>query len=557
MLRLFLLFITLGITSGVIGAEPQRKTPNSELGAAVSFLSGLPPEVQLHTRFFSTYAVPEELREKAVLTLSFVCHSLIGPGQSEDTAVGAYYPLAVAKGDKFEPRTLVPGSQTLYYIDLRWFNWSAKAWDEAARQDAYFDVLWLKPENAALANSVLRADWFIAHATDPTYQQDRDEKRILFREFLYANTVPPKTIEEFRKTWGVDAADLQKRQLQFGSLVTTNTTVSLRNRILAFARTPYGNYCETSDVKNDVGVRDYKNNIPLNKPIPSKRDASETITNNAVGLQVYDLYDGAGNSVEFADATVVRDRSKNDVRVKTMRSCITCHSAGLIPTENVSEEDLRQGVFINIKDYNDKLKFERVYLSGGAADIIDDGQRIFEKAMMRVNGLDPVQNTKNYEEIMEWYEEPVGLKQAALECGLSEQEYRIICDQEVSGNLASLVKYNRPIVRSKWDIANQDGVPGEYVRSMLLIHSISYDQFLKELGLQKVVDIPVEPVKANHVYAVTAFQAYLDDGKTLVTVPEKTQILLLTTEDQNGVSWSRVQFNGNSFWVKSDRVKHE
>jgi len=86
--------------------------------------------------------------------------------------------------------------------------------------------------------------------------------------------------------------------------------VSLRNRILALARTPYGNYCETSDVKNDVGVRDYKNNIPLNKPIPVKRDASETITNNAVGLQVYDLYDGAGNSVEFADATVVRDRSR-------------------------------------------------------------------------------------------------------------------------------------------------------------------------------------------------------------------------------------------------------
>lgn len=116
--------------------------------------------------------------------------------------MGAYYPIAKVDADKFVPMTQVPGSNTLYYIDLRWFNWSAAAWEEAARQDAYFDILWVDPNLQGISSYVLRADWFIAHVTDPTYQVDREEKKVLHREFLYAKVNKPLNIEDFRKVWG-------------------------------------------------------------------------------------------------------------------------------------------------------------------------------------------------------------------------------------------------------------------------------------------------------------------------------------------------------------------
>ena len=72
------------------------RTPQSEVEDAILFLSKLPKEDAQYIRFFSTYAIPTDRRDNAVLTLSFILHSLVGLDRNNPDSgnAGAYYPLA-------------------------------------------------------------------------------------------------------------------------------------------------------------------------------------------------------------------------------------------------------------------------------------------------------------------------------------------------------------------------------------------------------------------------------------------------------------------------------
>src|SRR5690554_2926799 len=70
----------------------ELKTPQSEVEDAIVFLSKIPEEDRIFTRFFTTYAIPKEKREDRILTLSFIIHSLVGPATTENSYLGGVYP---------------------------------------------------------------------------------------------------------------------------------------------------------------------------------------------------------------------------------------------------------------------------------------------------------------------------------------------------------------------------------------------------------------------------------------------------------------------------------
>lgn len=540
-------------------APEKLVSPATELKAALDFLysknaQGIPrfDEYTIQNiRFFTTFTLPDKLRKEAPLTLSFVCHSLIGPNEVEKRGIaGGYYPLAVQRGEEIEYTRAVPGSDTLFWINLEEFNWTAEAWEKAALQDGYFISQALnyadyKHATHNIGNIILRADWFISHTTDVTYQSDRKEKNVLYWTFLYAKAKKnPKTLDEFRKVWGVDTKALQEQGLQYGTLVTRSKTVSRHNRILNSARSSYGNYYETSDVLFEEGERNYVDNIPLNKPEPKVSDANEAITNNIVGMQVYDLFDGEGKQITDANGGIVRDNTHapDDFRVRTARSCISCHPNGILDSENSLARRLKEGVKLKIYDLADKRDVDRIYLSNRFDGVVKDGQNIYARAMSGVNGMTPEANAALYRKVMDWYEKPVTLEQAAKEVGLSEQDFIKKVRGSISGDLTDLVTTREPVSRYRWESVGVDGATGLYGQCIAMIH-----------GVLPVVQKQVVQQVVQQYYALVKYDntpVYTEGTNVFAVIPQGTKLEIVEPRNQDG--WVVVRVNGRKVWIKRE-----
>jgi hypothetical protein len=236
--------------------QPQKlKTPNSEVESFLVFLQKYEPaEDRQYIRGITTYAVPEELRPPMLTTLSFLLHSMSGPTKGEALSAGSFYPLALAEYDEEEKawdfkkiRELNKISDTMYWIDIRNYNWTPEAWESITKFDGYMLEPIIQHENNALlrlmaGNAVVRADWLVYNASLGTKQSDRDPKNIsIYRTLLYANITQPKTVQDFRAAWGLpDIAKSREIGNEFATIVTASQNVARHNRILFGYRTELG-----------------------------------------------------------------------------------------------------------------------------------------------------------------------------------------------------------------------------------------------------------------------------------------------------------------------------
>lgn len=296
--------------------------------------------------------------------LSFVIHSL-------------------SYGLNIFPPEYTPVSETLMYVDIRNYGWTPEAWDIISLADPYFVEPAISYERATALQlltidrtsdkqkkirgfPIVRADWFITHLTDTSKQVDIDEKAVpLYYVLLYAETGIPKNIDEYRKFWAIDPKVLQSKQGRLnGHLVVDGKSgVAIHNRQLVRARTNIGYHYETSDVKNSVKDRDFIEILQEGVLTRDVKDASEIITSNFVGMQVYFLTDGKGNRVEEGAGSVVSNKLHSvDTRVKTARSCMECHSYGLNKAENSWEKVLSNNLLkLKNTDYEKAKKAQAFY----------------------------------------------------------------------------------------------------------------------------------------------------------------------------------------------------
>lgn len=467
--------------------QANKKILTQEAEDAINFLQDYTTSEEYeHIRFFSTYAIPEDKRNDAILTLSFVCHSLTGLGPT----LGGYYPLAIQQDGKFVALQQVDGSDTLWWIDLRNYNWSQQSWENVAKQDGYFvepavDHKVMGALRLMAGNAILRADWFITNSTDIMRQDDIGQKNNIYRELLYSKVEQPKTVDEFRKIWGLDLAKAVELGNQYGSLVLTSNKVALDNRLLFGYRTELGWLYETYDVKDDTGDRDYLESFPkLGGRPPKTSDAGEIFASNHLHMQVYDLRDGAGNLVDFADPGVARHLTDvlGDARVKVAHSCMDCHAVGPLPAENIIKE---YGDFLSLKvpTKEEQLNIDRAFLSDRFEDSVVNNQTAFAIAMMKVNGLSPQENMQKYLELVRWYNQPLTIEQAAVECGMSPEDYvekfnfteEVNLVKRIPGRIKLMIHANNsiPIPRNIWESPGRDGVPGMFQQSMIYLYGLT------------------------------------------------------------------------------------
>jgi hypothetical protein len=528
-------------------------TPESEVSDAILHLESLPEEDRPFTKYLSTYAIPEEKRINAVLAGSFMCHSLQGV-TTKNFQGGGYYPLAKIEkdGDKevFIPIQLVPGSKTLWYIDLRHYNWTEKAWETIVKEDGYFLEPVVPHDKAGYlrllsGNSVSRMDWFIFHAASIVAQVDNQSKVKIYRELLYAPlTKGPANVKEFETIWGIDTKNARDIGNVFATLTTKSKQVARHNRILFGYRTELGWYFRTYDVLNTRGRRDYAENlISFKGNPPDIFDGGEIFATNALKLQVYDLYNQKEELADDAAAGLARHMTDvlGDVRVRVPHSCFDCHAAGPLPSENTVLEFIKGENQIYTKDKADQLRIDRVYLDNKFEDAVDEYQILFAKSLLKVNGCTPTKNFNAYSDIITWYDKPVDLEQAAFECGVTPEQYkRSMTDQnklstyKLPIRIAKMIseKNSEPIPRETWEAPPTDGQPGLFEQSMIMIH-----------GLTKITDLNLIVVKQD-------CSIYI--GKEVIgNVKVGTKLVYLGTKQEGTHTWYEVKFNGKTGYIYS------
>jgi hypothetical protein len=458
------------LVAGPVLAEPMgppapvKATPDSELAAAEKFLySGHFKGDELnYIRFFTTFAIPDkfEFRKEAVPLREF----------AEKALPFALNSLANYQAEGFieRPRR-VPGSDTLWYVNIQDFGWSEADVDAVFRLQPYFLTPLVSGKNP---NILFRADWFIVNATDTTKQEDRGLKAKDFPYYIlqYGLGHEPKDKFDFLKAWQVDAEKADKFRLETGTVVDKGDSgVSQHTRLLARIRTVLGYFWHTKDVKSHdvdpdkVQSRDYVEDLFANQS-----DAGEYIATNRRGLQTYLLTAGNNDKfkvVSFGDPTIVIDRQDpHDPRVRTGKSCIVCHALGVIPYTSVISDLFKAGgdVLSAYKDVQRELKaFYTRYKNG---EEVEQDNAIFEAAVKECNGLDPLSNMKAYLAVYEWYwNEKVTPAQAAVECGLTLPDLKGALRGATTGRLVFLYK-DKPMPREIWDSVNYGG----YVQTVLL-----------------------------------------------------------------------------------------
>ena len=162
---------------------------------------------------------------------------------------------------------------------------------------------------------LLRADWFVANASQPPH---------------YHELLQLKTLDDFLELCvydkRVERLTQAKATVVFSGSDGLARRVARNNRILERVQTAFGAIWSTYDYAESIGEKNVINNF-----LTEKRDGGEIIGTLPNGLQVYFLVDNKNARVDEVPINIAVDSLAQDARVRNGRSCIWCHSQGIQP----------------------------------------------------------------------------------------------------------------------------------------------------------------------------------------------------------------------------------
>lgn len=498
---IILLAILPAFVTGQQPVKVQLYTPDSSVKFAAADLATVPEEERPYIRYLSLYNIPQADRPKVGEIVSFLVNSM-------GTRRRMYIPLFVGDGE-----------QTVIRININNYEWEPGAWDSLAtngsgpkkQPEPYFNVyidqvtasttpkkviksvtktrqvqqviqgrLYLVEEtyteqievDAQVSSDVvtkkifstapwldkaaieylkkyttsdmpiMRADWFIVNASmAPAYY-----------DFLRLG----KTQKDFEKLIFADEAKAKLARSQDKGVVVTSG-VARNNRTLLRSPTFTGGYYWVShDSKSSTNDRQYVQNI-----LHEKFDATEDIGTLPNGLQAYFLTDGTGKRLDFADSDIAVDNSAHDRVVRSARSCIVCHSSGILPIDDeiralTKKLQNKDEVKLLIAKKEDAYRIDDLFGSDLDEQIVKD-QNLYAAAVGRANGLRPDVNAKQFQAIFNgYYEYLLDKETVARELALPpaelEKYIRISNDPVVLGLIRTPI---RSVRRDQWERSYQ------------------------------------------------------------------------------------------------------
>lgn len=316
-----------GSVVGSSGSEqkPEHFVSNSQILAAVAAdLENQPRQRQKLMRYFT------------------ITHLLNAGASEQDLALYRQGFSKLINSLSFGKRIVVPvpvdPNQTILRIDLSSYEWQNRdIWQKIAYEYPYKDQFSVSLNQNAVCSAtgtdtpIIRADWFVYQASRPD----------LYYEILGI----PKTDKELEKLLTVDLAQHYKDESSVFRAGFFRSGISVSNRIVERHDAAYGAYWKSFDFRDSNGRKNIVNH-PLGPPgaafnnaaEPFDQDGGEIIFNLPNGLQAYMLENSKGQRLDRAPTTIVRDDAERSGEVTAGISCMSCHSAGMIPfTDEISK----------------------------------------------------------------------------------------------------------------------------------------------------------------------------------------------------------------------------
>ncbi len=227
--------------------------------------------------------------------------------------------------------------------------------------------------------------------------------------------------------------------------VVTNSKIARNNRHFIRRPTPNGYYWQSYDNLASVGAKDLLDNL-----LREEFDSQEIMASLPNGLNAYFITDSANNKLDHGDPDVMMDNNDLlDKRVKCARSCVSCHSTGVMQIDDVVRQLVKGGSDVTIVSSDKKTlrKIEELY--GADLEIKPDQQR-YARSIKKVNGLSPQENTKQFASVCYTYARPLNFAEASQELGVSQEEFQKVCKQSTSPHLLILLK-GGVVRRDQWE----------------------------------------------------------------------------------------------------------
>lgn len=481
--------------------QVQIHTPDSAVRLAAADLATVDPSERQHIRYLSLYNVPKEKRGEIATTVSFTVNSL-------GTRRKMYIPLFVGGSD-----------ETLIRINIDNYEWDTKVWDKLAREgsgpkpqaEPYFhafidkltsgetkkvktfkevtktrkvhigyyqgtgqpayreekyvekvEVVTEVPSSDVKKRVFAGAPWIDTKALTYLIEQTQAESPILRADWFIVNVLLAPAyydflrlgdnVKDFDNLVFADP-DLAAKARSDDKAVVVTSIVARNNRTLNRSPTFTGGYrWQSHDSLLSTGDRQYIQNL-----LREKFDATEDIATLPNGLQVYFLTDGKGKRLDFANPDIAIDNSSQDRIVRTARSCIICHSSGILPINDrvrslTKKLQDRESVKLLISDPKDARRIEDLFSSNLDEQIIKD-QNIYSAAVAKATGLKMEVNAKRFATIYDQYQEVLVTKDIiARDLGILVEDVDRYVRLSTDPTVLPLIETpSGPIRRDQWE----------------------------------------------------------------------------------------------------------
>ena len=304
--------------------------------------------------------------------------------------------------------TPIDREQTIFYIDLRHYEWDIQSDKWYKIEQAYPYGVQLKSSTyTALCQETgcdlpfVRADWFIATASLPP----------LYYEILDL----PETVKELETRLEVDVAGNIKNApgVRVWRAGFNESGVSVNNRIVERHKSRYGAYWKSYDFAGNVGTQ----NI-FTHPLDFTHDGGEIIFNLPNGLQAYYLSTDKGDRLDEAPINIVSNAGARDPVVRNGLSCMGCHTEGM----KTFEDQVRPVIEQNRNPSYDKAQALRLYAEKSEMEsLVREDITRYRRAIEAVGGVfggsEPIQ------QLVKQFEGPLDASHAAAEVGLETADF--------------------------------------------------------------------------------------------------------------------------------------
>ena len=276
--------------------------------------------------------------------------------------------------------TPIDTAQTIFYIDLRHYEWNTRTDVWTHIEQAYPYNIAFDPEiQAGLLDKLTQLqtetgstvpfvymDWFLATASLPP----------LYHDILGL----PQTDSVLETQLEVDVASniTNAPGINIWRAGFNDSGVSLNNRVVERHTSRYGAYWKSYDFAGSVGSQ----NI-FTHPLDFTHDGGEIIFNLPNGLQAYFLVDANGNRLDAAPIDIVSNPAASDPTVRNGLSCIGCHTQGM----KKFKDSVRAAIEQDENPPYNKTQALRLYPEQSVLDELLEKDTIrFQQALEKIGG---------------------------------------------------------------------------------------------------------------------------------------------------------------------------